>query len=305
MYAGFLRQREIAKADWYRVHKQIPPNLGEQPPPERVPLEIDTKTYTTTYAFDPYNPSDKSKNKEVWNDLSLWEGDGAGIEPVEFTKTLNSLRESKFITNNPKIRSSYNSRNAKNTKSLSKSLTKRETSNKKIYQKDSQNMPKTNKNKSEDKQKKKSASEANYIIDDAYKEESQRKILEKAEKLTGTIQFNIEYETGRLNRCFTPYENDIMSFDAFEAVRKELKNRSEHIASEMKRVDDEWNRPPAKNWFLLKDERFTVEHCRFMELNRRRAYKDMTKKGNTISVKNNKNVIRNKNEVKSMRSSYY
>ena len=61
-------------------------------------------------------------------------------------------------------------------------------------------------------------------------------------------------------------------------MTKELKNRSEHIACEMQRVDDEWNRPPKKNWFMLKQKNFTVEHCRFMELNRRRARKESLKR---------------------------
>jgi hypothetical protein len=72
---------------------------------------------------------------------------------------------------------------------------------------------------------------------------------------------------------FTPYENDLLSFEAFETARKELKKRAEHIVREMERVEDEWNRPPAHNWFTLKDGRFTVEHCRHMELLRREAAK--------------------------------
>jgi hypothetical protein len=83
---------------------------------------------------------------------------------------------------------------------------------------------------------------------------------------------------GRVNRCFTPYENDVMTFEAFETARKELKKRAEHIAAEMARVNYEWTREPQPNWFMLKDSRFTVEHCRHMELLRRQIAKENAKK---------------------------
>lgn len=225
MYAGFLRQREIAKKEWYRVHHQTPPNLGRPPPPKREPLEIDTKTYTMTYFVDHYDPEEEdkkeiqenssSKNRQQKNDLSLWEGSGAGIEPFEFQKSLSTLREDKIMTSAKIIKN--NCKNGNDKDSL------------KFY--------------------------------------------------THVSVPPAEYPpVNRLNRCFTPYENDLMSFDAFETMRKELKNRSEHIACEMQRVDDEWNRPPKKNWFMLKKKDFTVEHCRFMELNRRRAMKEALRK---------------------------
>ena len=222
MYAGFLRQREIAKKEWYRVHHQTPPNLGRPPPPKREPLEIDTKTYTMTYFVDHYDPEEddneyqesvKNRNQTKKLDLSLWEGPGAGIEPFEFQKSLSTLREDKIMTSATKSKSNCN--NEKN-----------QVNNK-------------------------------CTVPPAYMP-----------------------PTNRLNRCFTPYENDLMSFDAFETMRKELKNRSEHIACEMQRVDDEWNRPPKKNWFMLKKKDFTVEHCRFMELNRRKALKESLRKSN-------------------------
>lgn len=221
MYAGFLRQREIAKKEWYRVHHQTPPNLGRPPPPKREPLEIDTKTYTMTYYVDHYDPEEEddneiqnpaqNKNSKKKLDLSLWEGSGAGIEPFEFQKSLSTLREDKIMTSAKIIRNNNSN------------------------------------NKNQDKSK-----------------PVMRVSVPPAEVPP----------VNRLNRCFTPYENDLMSFDAFETMRKELKNRSEHIACEMQRVDDEWNRPPKKNWFMLKKKDFTVEHCRFMELNRRKAMKE-------------------------------
>ena len=76
---------------------------------------------------------------------------------------------------------------------------------------------------------------------------------------------------GEINDCYTPYENDIMSFGAFETFRAELKKRSEHLATEMRSVTEEFNRPPVKNWFCLKKKDFTREHVRFNEMNRRRA----------------------------------
>jgi hypothetical protein len=74
---------------------------------------------------------------------------------------------------------------------------------------------------------------------------------------------------GKLTDCTTPYTNDVMTFDAFETIRNELKHRSDHLASEMQRVQNEWNRPPKENWFGLKDHNFSVEHCRYMEILRR------------------------------------
>lgn len=87
---------------------------------------------------------------------------------------------------------------------------------------------------------------------------------------------------GKINKCYTPYENDIMSFDAFETARKELKRRSDHLASEMERVSREFNRDPHPLWFTFRKGDFTIEHCRFLEKKRRRAakrqYKDYYEK---------------------------
>ena len=78
-------------------------------------------------------------------------------------------------------------------------------------------------------------------------------------------------EAGAINRCFTPYENDIMSYEAFEVTRKELKHRGEHLANEMKRVDETFHRGAKKNWFCLKGAEFTKEHVRHNEMMRRNA----------------------------------
>jgi hypothetical protein len=77
--------------------------------------------------------------------------------------------------------------------------------------------------------------------------------------------------SGEINPCFTPYENDMMSYGAFETTRLELRRRGKHLAHEMGRVDSEFRRPPRKNWFCLKTADFTKEHVRFNELRRRDA----------------------------------
>ncbi|KAH0792942.1 hypothetical protein GPJ56_003206 [Histomonas meleagridis] len=76
---------------------------------------------------------------------------------------------------------------------------------------------------------------------------------------------------GVLNNCFTPYENDIMSFGAFETTRLELKRKALHLSEEMKRVDEEFYRPPKENWFCLKGPEFTSEHIRHNKARRREA----------------------------------
>lgn len=78
---------------------------------------------------------------------------------------------------------------------------------------------------------------------------------------------------GEINKCFTPYENDMMSYGAMEVMRLELKNRGRHLANEMKRVDDEFYRPPKQDWFCIKGPQFTIEHVRYNELRRRNAAK--------------------------------
>lgn len=78
---------------------------------------------------------------------------------------------------------------------------------------------------------------------------------------------------GQINDCFTPYENDLMAFGAFETIRAELEKRSNHLALEMKRVENEFYRAPKKNWFCLKGSEFTPEHLRYNELRRRKAAK--------------------------------
>lgn len=78
---------------------------------------------------------------------------------------------------------------------------------------------------------------------------------------------------GRLNNCFTPYENDTLTFQTYELARRELKRQSEHLAEEMERVEDEWTREPMKDWFTIKNSQFSIEHARFLELERRKHLK--------------------------------
>ena len=77
---------------------------------------------------------------------------------------------------------------------------------------------------------------------------------------------------GEITACYTPYQNDQMTFQAFELARHELQRKTQQLAEEMKRVDIIFNRPPKKNWFVKqKGVNFTIEHCRFLEMQRRRA----------------------------------
>ena len=79
---------------------------------------------------------------------------------------------------------------------------------------------------------------------------------------------------GEITPCYTPYQNDQMTFQAFELARQELQRKTQELAEEMKRVDIIFNRPPKKNWFVKqKGVNFTIEHCRFLEMQRRRAQK--------------------------------
>lgn len=85
------------------------------------------------------------------------------------------------------------------------------------------------------------------------------------------------FKFGELNRCYTPYENDLLTFKTYEATRKELKRRADQLAYEMERVDKEFNRNPVTNWFCIKNKDFTTEHCRYLEKQRRRAAKKQFK----------------------------
>lgn len=177
MYGLKLRRLEKDRLEWYKCHGQKPPNSGTDR--RRKPkTKADTQTYTTTTLLNIYAP----QQTEMRGKLSYWEGEGAGVEPVEFLNAMRDLRGTNVI------------------------------------------------------------SKEQYPIP----------------------------KTGRLNNCFTPYENDLMAFDAFETVRNELKHRTDHLASEMERVYQEWNRPPDERWFMMKDKQFSIEFSRFMELQRRK-----------------------------------
>lgn len=176
MYGCYLRRLEKDKVDWYKSHGMKPPNI-ETGRKELKGKKGDANTYTQTTVMNTYAPS----IPEIRKPFSYWEGDGAGVEPMDFRESICALRSTNVVSPHHV------------------------------------HLPKT----------------------------------------------------GRLNDCFTPYENDIMSFDAFETVRKELKHKSEHLAQEIDRVNKEWNRPPKENWFCMKDRAFSIEHSRFMELKRR------------------------------------
>jgi hypothetical protein len=51
-------------------------------------------------------------------------------------------------------------------------------------------------------------------------------------------------KSGKINSCRAPYQNDLVTFDASETIRGELKHRSDHLVSDMQRAHDEWTRLP-------------------------------------------------------------
>jgi hypothetical protein len=137
----------------------------------------DLHTSTETTVLDVFVPGTRPSGRP----LSYWEGDGAGIEPGEFTTSVSALRATNVVS------------------------------------RDGYQCPRV----------------------------------------------------GKINSCRTPYQNDLMTFEAFETIRNELKHKCDHLSSEMLRVQEEWTRPPSEKWFALKDGSFTVEHCRYMEILRR------------------------------------
>ncbi|EAY14358.1 hypothetical protein TVAG_026790 [Trichomonas vaginalis G3] len=185
MRAGFLRRAEKHRREWYESRGQKPPTLHPPETPRRRFTPV-TQTLTNTVVLEQFD----NRREPEYIDKSYWEGEGAGIEPIEFLAEMNSLRSETVIS---------------------------------------------------------------------------RKQLPIP-------------STKKINRCFTPYENDIMSFNAFETARNELKRKSEHLANEIDRVNREFNRDPIDKWYMLKTKQFTIEHCRFLDKQRRRAarhqYKD-------------------------------
>jgi hypothetical protein len=180
----FKRRLEKDKMDWYKCHGMKPPDFDSRR--KKIPrTKADVQTYTETTVLDVFAPVTLSLNRP----LSYWEGEGAGIEPTEFTTSVTALRSQPIVSRDPC----------------------------------------------------------------AYP------------------------KPGNLQECSTPYKNDLMTFDAFETIRRELKHRSDHLASEMERVHDEWTRPPKDNWFTLKDCSFSIEHCRYMEILRRKTAREMQK----------------------------
>lgn len=184
MLALKQRRAEKARQEWYAARGQKPPTL-EPPSTPRHRFTPVTQTLTTTCVLENFN----EKRDPEYIDMTYWEGEGAGIEPLEFLASINALKSDVVIS-----RTKY---------------------------------PFT--------------------------------------------------KNGKINKCYTPYENDIMSFEAFETARNELKRRAQHLADEMERVDKEFNRDPVPDWFMLpkkgRKDKFTIEHCRFLEKQRRRAAK--------------------------------
>jgi len=180
MRALFLRQKEKHRIEWYKSHGIKPPELSP-PKTARRKYIANTQTLTNTVVVEHFSKDFEPKSLEV----SYWEGEGAGIEPLEFRESMNILRSDLVVS---------------------------------------------------------------------------RKSLPV-------------FKPGELNQCFTPYENDLLTFNTFEATRRELKRRADQLAFEMDRVDQEFNRNPVDKWFCIKNKQFTTEHCRYLEKQRRRAAK--------------------------------
>lgn len=185
MYGLKQRRLEKDRLEWYKCHGQKPPSSGTDRR-RRPKTKADTQTYTTTTLLNVYAPN----QPEIRGRLSYWEGEGAGIEPVEFFHSINSLRGINVVS-----REKYP-------------------------------IPKTR-----------------------------------------------EPQT-----CFTPYQNDLVTFEAFEDIRKELKHKANHIASEMERVHAEWTREPDPDWIKMKGAQFSIEFSRFLELERREAQRKKSEK---------------------------
>jgi hypothetical protein len=181
MRALFLRQQEKFKKEWYRVHNQQPPDIEfEEPPP--VTKEFNTQTIRHTYIVDGFRPDPVGGGNL---DMSYWETEDAGVEPIEFRESLN---------------------------------------------------------------------------------------IERSDSVVSWTELPFP-GSGEINRCFTPYENDLMSYGTLETTRLELRRRGNHLVNEMERVDSAFRRPAKKNWFCLKGPDFSIEHIRFNELRRRKAAK--------------------------------
>ena len=192
MRAIYMNQNERYKKRWYAARGEEPPNLGYQKkePKKSQPKSL-TETVTTVLRSDEF----EDNCEEDISNFTYWEGEGAGIEPIEFREIRNILQSDIVLSQTP-------------------------------------------------------------------------------HELIGP---------GELNDCFTPYENDQMSFHAFQLARKELEKRGDQLAEEVKRINDEFYRPPVKNWFCKKGAEFTKEHCRFLELKRRNA--------NRCAFRNRANVV--------------
>lgn len=184
MRALYQSQQERYKKEWYRIHKQTPPNLGQDEKkykPKK--YEPCTQTVTDTTVLAGFSETRTVPINELH--YSYWGTAESGPDPLDYNTAQNTLKSDLILSHN--------------------------------------NLP--------------------------------------------------QPLHGQINDCFTPYENDLMAFGAFETIRAELEKRSNHLALEMKRVEDEFYRAPKKNWFCLKGSEFTPEHLRYNELQRRKAAK--------------------------------
>ena len=160
-----------SREEQYRSYSNKTSKFGKKNNSLALSINFDTHTYTKTSVLKPFNPksvriptNEFESDYYLGNDkkISYWGKGGAGVEPIDFSRTLSIIRENTAMS---------------------------------------------------------------------------------------PYQINLA-PIGKINDCWTPYQNDQMTYDVLEAARNELRHRAEHIAWEMRRVDDLWNTEPAANSIL-------------------------------------------------------
>ena len=188
-----LNRLERSRNDQYNSYHQKTPNMGKKSGKLTLSINFDSHTYTKTNVMKPFHPhnsripSNEFENNYYFGDdkkISYWGKGVAGVEPIDFSRTLSILRENTALSP--------------------------------------------------------------YDINLA--------------------------PIGRINDCWTPYQNDQMTYHVLEAARNELQHRAEHLAWEMKRVDDLWNTEPAAN-SILRSQSLNQSNTRSSSVQREQSHK--------------------------------
>lgn len=195
-----MNRLEKSREAQYRSYNQTSPNKGKKNSTLALSINFDTHTYTKTDVLKPFRPHNFKMPTSNFNDgyyfendkkKSYWGKGGAGVEPIDFSRTLSILRENTAL-------SPYDLKLA---------------------------------------------------------------------------------PIGKINDCWTPYQNDQMTYCVFEAARNELRHRAEHIAWEMKRVDDLWNTEPAAN-SILRSQGLNRQNTRSSSVKRQSSHKNSRRRSN-------------------------